>query len=38
MMKAALEKINNGQAHSAAQVVPVWQNNEEVMLKLCGLK
>lgn len=38
MMKAALEKINNGQAQSAAQVVPVWQNNEEVMLKLCGLK
>ncbi|MFH2120725.1 MAG: tyrosine-type recombinase/integrase [Pseudomonadota bacterium] len=38
MMKVALEKINNGQAQSAAQVLPVWQNNEEVVLKLCDLK
>ncbi|MBN1549829.1 site-specific integrase [bacterium] len=36
MMKAALEKIypNNGE-HGEE---PIWQDNEELILKLCGLK
>jgi len=38
MMKAALEKISTGEAESTAKVIPVWQDNEEMILKLCGLK
>jgi hypothetical protein len=38
MMKTALEKINHGQAQQASKAVPVWQDNEEMILKLCGLK
>jgi site-specific recombinase XerD len=38
MMKTALEKINQGQAQQTSKAVPVWQDNEEMILKLCGLK
>ena len=38
MMKAALEKISNGHAQQASKALPVWQDNEEMILKLCGLK
>jgi site-specific recombinase XerD len=38
MMKTALEKITHGQAQQASTAVPVWQDNEEMILKLCGLK
>jgi integrase/recombinase XerD len=38
MMKAALEKISRGDVDPTSQVVPVWQDNEEMILKLCGLK
>jgi site-specific recombinase XerD len=35
MMKAALEKISDGQASKS---IPIWRDNEEMILKLCGLK
>ena len=38
MMKAALEKIDSGQGQQTSRAVPIWQNNEEMILKLCGLK
>lgn len=38
MMKAALDKINPGGVEQTSKGVPVWQNNEEMILKLCGLK
>jgi site-specific recombinase XerD len=38
MMRAALEKINKGDDEQTSKVVPVWQDNEEMILKLCGLK
>ncbi len=38
MMRAALEKINKGEDKQTSQIVPVWQGNEEMILKLCGLK
>jgi integrase/recombinase XerD len=37
MMRAALEKINTGDDEQTSKVVPVWQDNEEMILKLCGL-
>jgi integrase/recombinase XerD len=38
MMRAALEKINKGNDEQTSKVVPVWQGDEEMILKLCGLK
>ena len=38
MMKAALEKISQEEADPTSKMVPLWQNNEEMILKLCGLK
>jgi len=38
MMKAALEKIDKRDAEQASKEVPIWQDNEELILKLCGLK
>ncbi len=37
MMKAALEKIQPKNSDNSPQEQPVWQNNEEMILKLCGL-
>jgi integrase/recombinase XerD len=38
MMKAALEKIDKRAIEQASKEVPIWQDNEELILKLCGLK
>jgi hypothetical protein len=38
MMRAALEKINKGDGQQTSKGVPIWQDNEEMILKLCGLK
>lgn len=38
MMRAALEKIQHGGAEQVAPIAPVWQDNEEMLLRLCGLK
>ena len=38
MMRAALEKIDKRDGKRASTVVPIWQDNEEMILKLCGLK
>lgn len=38
MMKAALEKIVPREVEQTAKEVPIWQDNEEMILKLCGLK
>jgi len=38
MIKAALEKINHEHPEQTSKTVPVWQNNDEMILKLCGLK
>jgi hypothetical protein len=38
MMRATLEKINKGDDKQTSKVVPVWQGNEEMILKLCSLK
>ncbi len=38
MMKAALEKIDKRDVEQASKEVPIWQDNEELILKLCGLK
>jgi integrase/recombinase XerD len=38
MLRAALEKIEKRQPGSASAAVPMWQDNEEMILKLCGLK
>jgi len=38
MMRAALEKIITKDAKQASKEVPIWQDNEEMILKLCGLK
>jgi len=37
MMRAALEKISERDDKSSSEEVPVWQDNEELILKLCGL-
>jgi site-specific recombinase XerD len=38
MMRAALEKINKRDDEQTFKEVPVWDENEEMILKLCGLK
>ena len=38
MMKAALEKIHQNDGEYAINAEPIWQDNEELILKLCGLK
>ena len=38
MMRAALEKIITTGSIQASQKIPIWQDNEEMILKLCGLK
>jgi integrase/recombinase XerD len=38
MMKAALEKIDRRDGEQVSKEVPIWQDNEELILKLCGLK
>jgi site-specific recombinase XerD len=38
MMREALEKISNGDETHNPKEKPVWQDNEELILKLCGLK
>jgi integrase/recombinase XerD len=38
MMKAALEKVDKRDAEQVSKEIPVWQDNEELILKLCGLK
>ena len=38
MMRAALEKIDKRDIEQASTVGPIWQDNEEMILKLCGLK
>ena len=38
MMKAALEKINPEHPEHITKALPVWRDNEEMILKLCGLK
>jgi len=38
MMRAALEKINKGNGEQTSKEVPVWEDNEEMILSLCGLK
>jgi integrase/recombinase XerD len=38
MMRAALEKIGKRDGEQASTVGPIWQDNEEMILKLCGLK
>jgi len=37
MMRAALEKISKGDDNHSSKEVPIWQDNEELILKLCGL-
>ena len=38
MMQAALEKIAERGGESSSKDVPMWKDNEELILKLCGLK
>jgi len=38
MMRTALEKISKRDGEQAFTVGPIWQDNEEMILKLCGLK
>lgn len=38
MMRAALEKIDKRDGNQPSTVEPKWQDNEEMILKLCGLK
>jgi integrase/recombinase XerD len=38
MMKAALEKVAKKDGEQISKEVAVWQDNEELILKLCGLK
>jgi integrase/recombinase XerD len=38
MMKAALEKIDRRDIDQVSKEVPVWKDDEEMILKLCGLK
>lgn len=38
MMRTALEKINKNDDEKASKTVPVWHDNDEMILKLCGLK
>ena len=38
MLRAALEKISTPESRSASAAAPIWQDNEDMILKLCGLK
>lgn len=38
MMRAALERIGKRDDAQTSKEVPVWQDDEELILKLCGLK
>ncbi len=38
MLRAALEKIAKREPGPASAAAPLWQDNEEMILKLCGLK
>jgi integrase/recombinase XerD len=38
MMRAALEKIQHRENEQVSQTLPVWQDNEDLLLQLCGLK
>jgi integrase/recombinase XerD len=38
MMRAALEKIDRQENEQASPVIPMWEDNEDMILKLCGLK
>jgi integrase/recombinase XerD len=38
MMRAALEKIQPGENEQVSPTLPVWQDNEDMLLRLCGLK
>jgi hypothetical protein len=38
MMRAALEKIDQRGVERTSTAEPMWQENEEMILKLCGLK
>ena len=38
MLRTALEKIEKRQPGSASAATPMWQDHEEMILKLCGLK
>lgn len=38
MMKIALEKISKVDDEHTSKEIPIWQDNEELILKLCGLK
>jgi len=38
MMKAALEKIDHSDGQQLAREGPIWQDDEQMILRLCGLK
>ena len=38
MMRAALEKVSKRDGEGSSAEMPIWQDNEEMILKLCGLK
>jgi len=38
MMRAALESIGRQGSEQVPKEAPIWENNEELILKLCGLK
>lgn len=38
MMKVALEKIDRRDIDQVSKEVPIWKDDEEMILKLCGLK
>lgn len=38
MMWAALERIDRHDSEQVKREAPIWQDNEELILKLCGLK
>ena len=37
MMRAALEKLSIKDYEGSSAEMPIWQDNEEMILKLCGL-
>jgi integrase/recombinase XerD len=38
MMRVALDKLDTREAGQTSVAAPIWQDNEEMILKLCGLK
>ena len=38
MMRAALERVSKRDDEGSSAEMPIWQDNEEMILKLCGLK